>query len=82
MKMRTFILKALMRANRVLRDNGEHMTYEYICENCKHTWETEQSIKAEPIKICPKCNEEKAKRLIAGCNFILQGGGWAMEGYK
>lgn len=59
------------------------MTYEYECEACNHYWEEEQSIKDEPIKVCPKCGQEKAKRLISGNNgFILQGGGWSSTGYN
>lgn len=59
------------------------MTYEYECEECKHKWEEEQAIKDDPIKICPKCKKESAKRLISGSGgFILVGGGWAKEGYK
>ncbi|MGI0058158.1 MAG: FmdB family zinc ribbon protein [Nitrosotalea sp.] len=42
----------------------------------------------EELEECPKCREEnkpsqKVKRLIAGgTGFILNGGGWASEGYK
>lgn len=41
--------------------------YEHVCENieCKYEWEASYSIKAEPPKICPKCNQETAKRLIS-----------------
>ena len=58
------------------------MTYEYECTVCKNYWEEEQSIKDDPIKVCPECKNESAKRLISKSNFILQGGGWASEGYK
>jgi len=42
--------------------------YEHICENekCQHAWNDTYSIKADPPKICPKCNMETAKRLISG----------------
>jgi putative FmdB family regulatory protein len=58
------------------------MTYVYKCAACGHTWDTEQKITSEPIKICEKCGEEKAQRQICVSNFILCGGGWAKEGYK
>jgi len=59
------------------------MTYEYKCDCCGYEWEEDQSIKDDPISICPKCNEELAKRLISSGNaFILKGGGWASTGYK
>lgn len=57
-------------------------TYEYQCEGCKHAWEAEQSIRAEPQKECPKCHHETAKRLISSGGFILQGGGWYKDGYS
>ena len=59
------------------------MTYEYVCEKCGHKWEESQSIKEEPTKTCPKCQEESAKRLISkGSGFILQGTCWANNGYS
>jgi len=41
-------------------------TYEYICKECGHEWEDFHSITDEPIKICPECGKESAKRLISG----------------
>ncbi|HVI39523.1 MAG TPA: zinc ribbon domain-containing protein [Anaerovoracaceae bacterium] len=57
-------------------------TYEYECTDCKHGWEEDQSIKDDPVKVCPSCKNETAKRLISGSNFVLVGGGWAKEGYS
>ncbi len=58
------------------------ITYEYICDACKHEWETEQNIKDEPIKKCPKCECSQAKRLIANSgSFILKGDCWADDHY-
>jgi putative FmdB family regulatory protein len=59
------------------------VTYDYICEACKHEWEEDQKITADPIAICPQCGKETAKRLISGgTGFILNGGGWYKDGYK
>jgi putative FmdB family regulatory protein len=41
-------------------------TYEYMCESCKHEWEDYHSIMQEPVKVCPECGKETAKRLISG----------------
>lgn len=50
-------------------------TYEYQCGACRHEWETEQSIKDDPLKDCPKCSAAAAKRQISkGTGFILKGG--------
>lgn len=59
------------------------MTYEYVCTACGHAWEAEQSISAAPLKTCPKCNAESAKRQVSGgAGFILKGGGWYSDLYS
>lgn len=58
------------------------MTYEYACTACGHTWETDQSISEDPLKTCPSCQKETAKRLVSGGGgFILKGGGWYADLY-
>lgn len=58
------------------------MTYEYVCTECKHEWTIEQKITADPLKLCPKCQQESAKRLVSGgTGFSLQGSGWFRDGY-
>lgn len=65
--------------------------YEYECE-AGHTFELEQSIKDEPVKVCPevipfsgpdfeRC-EAPAKRIISSTSFILKGSGWFKDGYS
>lgn len=57
------------------------ITYEYKCEGCQHTWDAKQKMSDDPIKDCPECKEEKAKRLISGgTGFVLKGGGWFNSG--
>lgn len=58
------------------------MTYEYACAACGHEWEAEQSIREAPLKKCPHCGKNQAKRQISrGAGFILKGGGWYADGY-
>src|SRR5260221_7211611 len=58
------------------------MTYEYVCTACGHNWEAEQAISAAPLKTCPSCGTEHAKRQVSGgAGFILKGGGWYADGY-
>jgi putative FmdB family regulatory protein len=58
------------------------MTYEYVCTACGHGWEAEQAISAAPLKTCPDCGTDHAKRQISGgAGFILKGGGWYADGY-
>jgi len=58
------------------------MTYEYVCTSCSFAWEAEQSISEAPLKTCPSCKAETAKRQVTGGQgFILKGGGWYADGY-
>lgn len=56
-------------------------TYTYACDACEREMELEQRISEAPLKKCPKCGKQKLRRLIAGGNFILKGGGWYSDGY-
>jgi putative FmdB family regulatory protein len=58
-------------------------TYSYACDACGHQFEKEQRITEDPIKKCPKCGKNKARRMIAGAaGFILKGGGWYADLYS
>jgi putative FmdB family regulatory protein len=57
-------------------------TYEYACDACHHAFEQFQSIKDDPIRRCPKCKKDTARRMIAGTGFILKGGGWYSDLYS
>ena len=58
-------------------------TYEYECDACKHAFEEFQSIKAEPLKKCPKCKKSKLRRLIgAGGALIFKGTGFYLTDYR
>ena len=58
------------------------MTYEYLCTACENVWEAEQSISESPLKVCPRCHKETAKRQVSGgAGFILKGGGWYADLY-
>lgn len=56
-------------------------TYDYGCDACGAQWELEQRISADPIKKCPTCGKQKARRMISGGNFILKGSGWYADLY-
>jgi putative FmdB family regulatory protein len=62
-------------------------TYLYECP-VHGEFEHQHSI-TDKLEVCPACQAEakeepsKVKRLICGgTGFILNGGGWASEGYK
>lgn len=56
-------------------------TYQYQCAACEAEFEKEQRISEAPVKKCPKCGKNKARRMIVSGNFILKGGGWYSDGY-
>ena len=56
--------------------------YEYLCEKCKHEFEREQRITADPIKTCPKCKSRRVKKLISMTSFVLKGDGWYNDLYS
>lgn len=55
-------------------------TYEYRCENCGK-FETEQGMKEEPLKICPKCGAA-VKRLISSSGIVFRGSGFHVTDYR
>ena len=58
-------------------------TYDYRCNNCEHTWELFQSIKAKPVRKCPECGKSSAKRVIGpGAAVIFKGSGFYQTDYR
>lgn len=57
-------------------------TYEYRCLKCKHTFEQFQSMKDEPLKICPNCKGELKRLIGAGAGTIFRGSGFYQTDYK
>ena len=57
-------------------------TYSYVCDACGHRFDEMQSMKAESLKICPDCGEEKLRRLISGgAGLIFKGSGFYITDY-
>jgi putative FmdB family regulatory protein len=56
-------------------------TYEYECRACGHAFEREQRIHEDPVKSCPRCRKDEARRLISRTSFVLKGGGWYSDLY-
>ena len=57
-------------------------TYDYKCLSCEHHFEVFQSMTAELVSNCPKCNG-KVKRLIGtGAGPIFKGSGFYQTDYK
>jgi len=57
-------------------------TYDYKCSGCDHRFEALQSIKADPLKLCPACNQETLVRLIgSGSGILFRGSGFYATDY-
>ncbi len=58
-------------------------TYEYICTKCGHEMEAFQSMKDEPLKVCPTCRKRALKRKVGGgAGLIFKGTGFYITDYK
>lgn len=57
-------------------------TYEYECLRCGHHFERFQSMKAEPLKRCPKCRCKVRRLLGAGAGILFKGSGFYETDYK
>ncbi len=59
-------------------------TYEYYCSACERDIEVFQSIKDDPLTVCPQC-EKKAKiqrKISGGAGIIFKGSGFYETDYK
>ena len=58
-------------------------TYDYICNECKKTFEYFQSMSAEPITVCPECEKVSLRRIVSGgTGLIFKGSGYYLTDYK
>jgi len=58
-------------------------TYEYVCEACNHRFDEFQSMKEEPLKDCPKCNQASLRRLFGcGAAVLFKGSGFYETDYR
>ena len=56
--------------------------YEYVCQNCNHTFDELQKIGDIPLIKCPDCEKSELKRLISAPRFRLKGKGWYETDFK
>ena len=58
-------------------------TYEYECEACGHRFDEFQSFKDEPLKTCPKCHQDRLRRLFGtGAAILFKGSGFYETDYR
>ncbi|MCL2007742.1 MAG: zinc ribbon domain-containing protein [Treponema sp.] len=51
-------------------------TYGYECKACKHSFDVFQSMKDDPMKICPECGKELRRLINGGNGIIFKGNGF------
>jgi putative FmdB family regulatory protein len=58
-------------------------TYDYVCDQCGHSFEDFHSITEAPKKKCPECGKLKLRRLIGpGAAVIFKGSGFYQTDYR
>jgi len=65
-------------------------TYEYLCEKCRHEFETLQPMSAKPLAVCPKdlCPQKKwgrgrvKRKISAGGGLLFKGSGFYITDYR
>jgi putative FmdB family regulatory protein len=58
-------------------------TYEYQCDGCGHSFDELQSFKDDTLKTCPKCKEERLRRLFGtGAAILFKGSGFYETDYR
>ncbi len=58
-------------------------TYEYKCDQCDYEFEKFQSMKDDPVTVCPQCHRETVRRIISGGSGLLfKGSGFYTTDYR
>ena len=57
-------------------------TYEYRCLKCKKSFDSLQSIKAEPLSRCIYCKGKVERLISSGAGLIFKGTGFYVTDYK
>jgi putative FmdB family regulatory protein len=58
-------------------------TYEYLCDGCGHRFDEFQSFKDEPLKKCPRCEQDQLRRLFGtGAAILFKGSGFYETDYR
>lgn len=59
--------------------------YEFQCreDKCKKEFEVLVKVSEASLPVeCPECHTPDAKKKISLSSFVLEGGGWAKDGYS
>lgn len=56
-------------------------TYEYECLECKHRFEVEHSMNADPVQECIRCGK-KVRKVFSSAGIIFKGSGFYKNDYR
>ena len=58
-------------------------TYDYVCDQCEHSFEAFQRIDEEGLTDCPECGKSALRRLFgAGSGLLFKGSGFYETDYR
>ena len=57
-------------------------TYQYLCNDCGHTFEEFQRISAEALTVCPECGGHIERVISGGAGFIFKGSGFYITEHR
>ncbi len=57
-------------------------TYDYVCLDCTHEFETFQSMKDDPLTECPSCRGKIKRKVGGGTGVIFRGSGFYINDSK
>ncbi len=57
-------------------------TYDYKCKECGHQFEAFQSMSAEPLTECEKCDGTVERVISGGAGLIFKGSGFYITDYR
>lgn len=57
-------------------------TYDYVCQDCGHEFETFQSMKDDPLTECPSCQGHIKRKVGGGTGIIFKGSGFYINDSK
>jgi putative FmdB family regulatory protein len=57
-------------------------TYDYVCLDCAHEFETMQSMKDDPLTECPSCHGQLKRKVGGGAGIIFKGSGFYINDSK
>ena len=64
------------------KDYCKMPTYDYKCNDCGHQFEAFQSMKDDPLTMCPNCGGTVARLIGGGNGFIFKGSGFYITDYR